>query len=115
MDIVEVLKKLIPNTNADALLPVINLLRENSFDLKKVAQSLTPEKIAPIIETFSKSAERAAETRKAEHANGVAPIANVANKEIIYTLNRYLSTETAVSVTFPTLKPPVAALSKYII
>ncbi len=92
MDIVDVLKNLIPNINAGGLVPIINLLRENSFDLKKTAQNLTPEKLAPIIESFSESAATyAAKTNT--HANGLSPIANVADKEIIYTLNRYLSTE----------------------
>ena len=92
MDIVDVLKNLIPNINAGGLVPIINLLRENSFDLKRTAQTLTPEKLAPIIESFSINAAKSA-AKTNTHANGLAPIANVADKEIIYTLNRYLSTE----------------------
>lgn len=91
MDVLEVLKNLIPDANA--LMPVINLLRENSFDLKKTVQNLTPEKLASIIGPLSESAARTAPQTSCR-ANGVAPIASVADKEIIYTLNRYLSTET---------------------
>lgn len=93
MDISDLLKNLIPNINAGALLPVINLLRENSFDLKKTVQNLTPEKIAPIIEKFSERTANSAATTFHEKSDGLAPIATVADKEIIYTLNRYLSTE----------------------
>lgn len=92
MDIVEVLKNLIPNINAGGLVPIINLLRENSFDLKKTVQTLTPEKLAPIIESFSENAAKSAANTNT-HANGLSPIADVADKEIIYNLNRYLSTE----------------------
>ena len=97
MDISDIIKNLLSNFNADKLLPIINLLRENSFDLKKVAQSLTPEMIIPIVQSFQSAQSKASGSGEnfSAQKNGVAAIANVADKEIVYCLNRYLNAETS--------------------
>lgn len=95
MDITEIIKNLFSGTNAETVLPIINLLRENSFDLKKVAQNLTPEKIIPVVQAFA-AAKNASDEKNAPfqaEKGGVLTIANIADKEIVYCLNRYLSAE----------------------
>ncbi len=96
MDIVTWLKNLSSSGNLQAILPVINLLRENAFDLKRVMANLSPETLAPIIKAFTENGETVSTpvSFTAEPV-GVTPIANVADKEIVYILNRYLSSETA--------------------
>ena len=56
MDILNLLKNLLSGADAEKIAPVINLLRENSFDIKKVLQNLTPETLMPIIRSFLSSA-----------------------------------------------------------
>ena len=95
MDITEIIKNLFSGTNAETVLPIINLLRENAFDLKKVVQNLTPEKIIPVVQAFA-SAKSATEDTAAPFGaekGGALTIANVADKEIVYCLNRYLNAE----------------------
>ncbi|MEG9430512.1 MAG: hypothetical protein VZQ61_06295 [Christensenellaceae bacterium] len=95
MDIADIIKNLFSGLNAETVLPIINLLRENSFDLKKVAQNITPEKIIPVVQAFA-SAKSATEEHHAPFGaekGGALTIANVADKEIVYCLNRYLNAE----------------------
>lgn len=95
MDILTWLKNLSSSGNLQAVLPVINLLRENSFDLKRTLNSLTPETLAPIIQAFIENNNAVSEPASfTAEPVGVTPIANVADKEIVYILNRYLSSET---------------------
>lgn len=95
MDISTWLKNLLSSGNLQTLLPILNLLRENSFDVKKALNNLTPETLAPIIKALSEN-NRPTATQSSFTAEpvGVTPIANVADKEIVYILNRYLSSET---------------------
>lgn len=95
MDIADIIKNLFSGKCAETVLPIINFLRENSFDLKKAAQNLTPEKIIPVVQAFA-SAKSAAEEKSAPYASqkgGALTIANIADKEIVYCLNRYLNAE----------------------
>ena len=70
---------------------IIKLLKDNSFDLKKVLRELKPETVAPIIKQFLNSAPAAKVSASAtQKSYGIAPIARVADKDIVYTLNKYL-------------------------
>ena len=70
--------------------PIIELLRQNSFDIKKVLASIDPEMLKPIIEEFIKNINiRPAQS--AERIDGLKPISNIADKDIIFVLNKYLS------------------------
>lgn len=94
MDIMNMLKNLVLGANAQEFAPVINLLRENSFDIKRTLNALSPETLAPILKTlFLNTAGSGKEQNGFPENVGVAAIANVADKEIVYSLNRYLSSE----------------------
>lgn len=97
MDISDIIKNLFSDKTAETVLPILNLLRENSFDLKKVMQNLTPEKIIPVVQAFAaaKGGENNANPPFNAQKSGVSAIANVADKEIVYCLNRYLNAETS--------------------
>ena len=90
MEILQFLTALLTNEqNAKLLAPVFELLRQNSFDLKQVLSNLDPQALKPIIqELFSSIKNRPTDT--AERNNGLSPISNIADKDIIFSLNKYL-------------------------
>ena len=78
------------NQNLKLITPIIEILRQNNFDIKRALSSLTPEMIKPIIEQFSAVMSSAPNNLKQDN-QGLAPISNIADKDIVYALNRYLS------------------------
>ena len=89
MEILQVLLSLLSNNeNLKNLLPIINLFKNNSFDLKSVLQNLNLETIAPIIKEFM-NGKKNSPTEKVDTGYGLNPITNIADKEIIYTLGKY--------------------------
>lgn len=77
--------------NANVLAPAFKILSENSFDIKKVFDKLTPEDILRIYKDVSDNAQKNAPY--AEKTYGVAPISDIADKEIVYALNKYVNSE----------------------
>lgn len=94
MDILSLIKNFLSDKNTQAILPLINLLRENSFDLKRTINSLSPETLSPILETFIQNGGNNQNFYADTTANGVTAIANVADSEIVYALNKYLNATT---------------------
>lgn len=92
MEISDIIKNLMSNNNLSALVPVINLLRENSFDIKKTVSSITPETLMKVGNELLKNSAPQSTFHETEK-NGVSPIANIADKDIVYILNRYISAE----------------------
>ena len=78
------------NQNLKLIAPIIEILKNNNFDIKKALSSLTPEMIKPIIEQFSAIMNSAPNTFY-EKGQGLTPISNIADKDIVYSLNKYLS------------------------
>ncbi len=78
------------NQNLKAILPIIEILRNNNFDIKKALSSLTPEMIKPIVEQFSIAINNP-KNAFYEKSQGLTPISNIADKDIVYSLNKYLS------------------------
>ena len=91
MEIPDILKNFLADKNLSALLPVIKLLSENSFDIKKAISGITPEMLMNFSGELLKNS--APETSYKVEKNGVSPIANIADKDIVYTLNRYINAE----------------------
>ena len=92
MEILQFLLNLLNgNSNLGVLAPIINLLKENSFDIKKTLNSLSPDTLAPIIKEFMSAQNNIRPTETVGRSEGLTPIANVADKDIVYTLNKYLS------------------------
>ena len=76
-------------TLAEKYKNVIDLVQNNSFDIKKALSSLSPETLAPIVKQFMKMNENKNPTEHVGQGEGLKPIANIADKNIVYTLNRY--------------------------
>ena len=72
-----------------SLKPILELFKENSFDIKRVLQNLKPETVAPIIKDFMSKNNNKSPTETVGHACGLNPIAKIADKEIVYTLNKF--------------------------
>ena len=93
----ELIKFLLPflldEKSKDLITPIFNHLKSCGFDFKKAIFSLTPEILAPIVAAFSNMPKN---DKKSPQENcsfpaGVLPISNIADKDIIYNLNKLLS------------------------
>ncbi len=77
--------------------PVLELLSKNDFDLAKTLKNLNLDAVAPIIRAFMEnfSGANAQKNSPPDFSGGdvshLNPIANLADKEIIYTLNKYFA------------------------
>ena len=93
MDIAEFLKNFTDGKNAQTIARLFDFLRENSFDIKKILGAITPETLLSAFKYFDTFGKATPSGNPAAFANGVAPVANVADKEIVYALNRYLNSD----------------------
>ncbi len=74
------------------LTPLIELLKKNDFDIKKIISELKPETLAPLVSAFTEFfANTNSPTDSAGEYHGISPIAKIADKEIVYTLNKYFA------------------------
>ncbi len=90
MEILQFLTTLLANEqNLKILTPILELLKQNSFDLKKVLSNVNPQVLAPIIKEFMTNINNRS-TDTIERNNGLTPISNIADKDIIFSLNKYL-------------------------
>lgn len=91
MEILQSLLSFLLNEYGDGnFKPIFNLLKENSFDITKVLKNLKPETITPIIKEFL-SKNNKSPTQTVGQGFGLNPIAKIADKEIVYTLNKFFS------------------------
>jgi hypothetical protein len=79
------------NSNLGGFKPIVDLLEKNSFDLKKTLSSLDLSAVMPIITSFLSSINDKKSPTTASTAVGLDPIAFIADKEIVFTLNKYFS------------------------
>ena len=70
--------------------PIIELLKQNSFDIKKVLASIDPEMLKPIVQEFMNNIKNRP-AQSAERVDGLMPISNIADKDIVFALNKYLA------------------------
>lgn len=93
MEILQFLTSFFANDkNMKILKPIIDLLAQNSFDIKKTLASLNPEMLRPIVKEFMSNMNNRP-TTFVERDAGLVPISNIADKDIVYALNRYLGQE----------------------
>ena len=90
MEILQFLAQLLTNEqNSKLLAPIFELLKQNSFDIKKVLSNINPQVLAPIIKEFMSNMNNRP-TDTVGRNNGLIPISNIADKDIIFCLNKYL-------------------------
>ena len=74
-----------------ALKPVVDLLKENSFDIKRTLKSVNPQTLISIFKEFMiELNKKNPPAQTGGDFNALSPIANVADKQIVYSLNKYL-------------------------
>ena len=90
MELLQFLTSLLTNEkNSRFLTPIFEILKQNSFDLKKVLSNLDPQLLRPIIKEFISTINNRP-TNNVGRNNGLTPISNIADKDIIFSLNKYL-------------------------
>ncbi len=96
----EILKSLLSifltDDKVKTLSPIVDLLSKNSFDVHKTLKNLNLETITPLIKAFMSNIGKNNEQNKTPtesvgEVSGLNPIANVADKNIVYTLNKYFA------------------------
>ncbi len=89
MEILEFLLSLFTKGKEDGLSSVINLLKENSFDISKTLKNLSPEQVAPIFQDLMNGKKETDNNYSNKTEKGTAPIENFADKDIVNALNFY--------------------------
>jgi len=95
MDFLQSVFNLLGN-NAEPLKNLLKLLSDGSFDVKSLLGKLTPETLSQILSETLKSRPQSAENGTDENFDlsspqGLSPIANLADKDVVFALNRYMS------------------------
>ena len=92
MDFLKNLLSLLSNDKViDDAMPLLNLLKDNSFDIKKVLSSLDLSTILPLLEKLINTENSPPERYQSGENLHLTPISKVADSQIIYALNRYFS------------------------
>ena len=82
-----ILSFLIKEYGGEELNSVFDQLKSGNYDLKNFIGTLTPEKIAPIIKKFFGDGKN---SPTENFSDGLSPIINIADRDIVYSLNGYL-------------------------
>lgn len=91
MEFLELLLKNFTDENtASALSSLLKTVSENGFDLNKIMKTADISALLPLLGGLF-SGGNAAEKPKAEEANPLAPVSSVADRDIVFALNRYLA------------------------
>ena len=85
MNLLQILTSILKELPVD-LSWILDLLKENNFDLKNILSRLDIEKVLPIVMEFINKKDFVK-----PKSSYLSPISSVADKEIIYTLNKYFS------------------------
>lgn len=95
MEILKALLSFILGERAEALSPLIDALKDNSFDLLKFLSGADADKIAPLIkEFFGAKQDGAFRTEEPFSApTKLSAIEKIADEEIVATLNRYFESD----------------------
>ncbi len=84
------LSSFLEQKNLKKFLPIFELLKENSFDIKTTVKNLNVQTVAPIIKEFINfNNNDNLHKEKNENYYGTSPIIDIADKNIIWTLNRH--------------------------
>lgn len=88
MEFLRILSSFLLNEYGKDFAPIIKLLEDNSFDLKKTVKNIKPEMLAPLIRAVMSGIKTPASPTVSA---GLEPIKNVADEQVVATLNNYFS------------------------
>lgn len=82
---------LLGDNNKKKIEPLLQLFSDNGFDISKVIKSLNPEILAPLIKEFISSTNNKNPQTNFSFGEDfkLSPISRIADKEVVYTLNKY--------------------------
>ena len=86
MDLLQFLVSFIKNGGLEKFMPLINSLFNGNFDLSKLLANLDLSTIAPVVSQFMQKNNG---TTVSVEPLGLKPIMNIADQQIVYTLNQY--------------------------
>ena len=86
MDLLQILTSFIQNGGLEKFAPLIQSFLGGNFDLSKILSNLNLSSIAPIISQFMQKNNG---TTATVEPLGLKPIMNIADQQIVYTLNQY--------------------------
>ncbi len=91
MEILQILLSFfLKELGGETLTPILEKLKNNDFDLKKTLNGLNLQNLAPIVSAIMQSSlNKNRPTENAERNFSLSPISGIADKDIIYTLNKY--------------------------
>jgi hypothetical protein len=91
MEILQLLISFLVKEYGKDFAPLFDHLKENNFDIKSAIKNIDVSALLPLIEKFinlKDAKNRPFETQERD-IQGLKPISNIADKDIVYTLNRY--------------------------
>ncbi len=77
-------------SNLDKFSGLINAFKENSFDLNSVLKNIDLKSVLPFIKDLFLGMQNKSPTDVVGQGEGLTPIANIADKDIVFVLNKYL-------------------------
>lgn len=76
---------------AEQFAPLLSYAVQNNFNVKSMLENLDVSALAPLVSRFFSSPAENPRQDAPAAASPLEPIASVADKDIVYCLNRYLS------------------------
>ncbi|MBQ3492889.1 MAG: hypothetical protein IJA88_02145 [Clostridia bacterium] len=90
MELLQILLSFLNGSYDGKLKPIVDLVQKNNFDLKKILQNVDANTLAPLVKLFmEQSAKKHPENTSGQSEYGLSPIAGFADKDIVFTLNKY--------------------------
>ena len=90
MDLLQfLLSFILKEFGGEQLLPIVSALKDSGFDLKTLLSHLTPDMVAPFIENIITNKNQPCNQNSSVQGYGLSAIADIADKDIVYTLNKY--------------------------
>ena len=95
MEILQLLLSfLLKEFGGEKLAPILNGLQNGNFNLQNILSSITPEMLSSVFKLFSSEQNNTpCPDIFSGQGYGLNPIAQIADKDIVYTLNKYLSVD----------------------
>ena len=91
MEILQFILNFLANNLGNGQLSCIfDLLKQNDFDISKTIKNFNPDSLAPILNSFM-NMQKNSHKEESYSPCGLNPIAKIADKDIVYTLNKYFS------------------------
>ncbi len=92
----QLLSFLLKDEKIKIIAPIIELLQKNSFNLVEALKNVNLETLAPILRAFMQSDFKTSPKENPTdfsvgNISGLNPIANIADKDIVYALNKYFA------------------------